>query len=129
MYSFMDPTSNASMWLAASYNYSIMNSTFMTSSWQMFFLISAAGIGEAEMQDTMDIFLALDNVTLTFCLPCDYDGLVEPGAIIVGGPEEIRVVLRQSTTFQFNATSPACPNETLVFMLESGVCLYLCVHV
>jgi len=120
VYSFMDSAFNASAWSKALYNYTSMDSVISRGDMRMFFQLSAAELGESEVLDMPDVFLALDNVSLTFCLPCDYDGLVEPGAIIVGGPQEIAVVLRQSVTFQFNATSPACPNETLAFVLESG---------
>ena len=82
---------------------------------------SAYDLGEAPLEsDDQELFLALDNLTLTFCLPCDYDTLTEPGAIIVGGPERVDVQLRTLTTYQFNATTPACPNETLIFSIESG---------
>ena len=119
VYNFMDSTFNASVWSKASYNYTSADST-LGGNLMMFFRLSSAELGEAELLGMPDVFLALDNVTLTFCLPCDYDGLVESGAIIVGGPQEIAVMLRQSVTFQFNATAPACPNETLAFVLESG---------
>ncbi len=121
VYSYMESTSNASMWQSAAYNYTVTQPVSSEQQQQqMYFMVTGTFIGEAEVVGGTDIFLALDDVTLTFCLPCDYDGLMEPGAIIVGGPEEINVTLRQSVTFQFNATSPACPNETLAFIIEAG---------
>lgn len=76
-------------------------------------------LAEAPLVDT-SILLALDNISITFCLPCDYDVLTEPGAIVLGGPESIQVHLRSSAKYQFNATTPICPNETLSYNIEAG---------
>ena len=90
--------------------------------------VSEFDLGEAVIEnEDVELFLALDNVTLTFCLPCDYNVLVEPGAIIVEGPERIDIQLRQVTHYQFSASASACPNETLIFNIESGMCLIMTV--
>ena len=88
----------------------------------MYFEVSEFDLGEAILEpDDTELFIALDNITLTFCLPCDYDTLSEPGGIILSTPERIDIQLRQSTRYRFNASASACPNETLVFTIESGM--------
>lgn len=108
-------------WESVSYRYNITDPGIPSSGTSLFLEVSEFDLGEAplELENTV-LFVALDNVTLTFCLPCDYDSLVEPGTVIVGGPQRLDIQLRLSTVYQFNATSPACPNETLVFTIETG---------
>lgn len=118
-------TSNSSLdsglWQSASYQYNSSSLNIPSSGSSLYFEVSQYDLGEAPLElANVELFLALDNVTLTFCLPCDYNVLVEPGAIIVGGPENIDIQLRRLTTYQFNASTPACPNETLVFNIEAG---------
>ncbi len=121
---FMSDTLGASstrLWKTASYQYNVSIYDLPASGSSLYFQLSQFDIGEAplEANDTQ-LLLALDNVTLTFCLPCDYDAFVEPGAVIVGAPQNIDVQLRISTVYEFNASTPACPNETLIFSIESG---------
>lgn len=114
------PTPASQTWDNASYQYSI-GFEAPESGASIYFEVSHYDMGEAPVEsDDAEVFLALDNITLTFCLPCDYDALVEPEAILLGGPERIDIQLRRLTTYQFNASTPACPNETLVFTIESG---------
>ena len=113
--------SNSHSWEHVSYQYNISIDDALLSGSALFFEVSEYDIGEAPLElDSTQLLLALDDVTLTFCLPCDYDSFVEPGAIFLGGPETIDIQLRMSTTYRFNASTPACPNETLVFTLEAG---------
>lgn len=109
-------------WENVDYRYNSTTSAESASSGSSLYLeASVYDFGEAPLEsEGQELFLALDNLTLTFCLPCDYDTLTEPGAIIVGGPQRIDIQLRTLTSYQFNATAPACPNETLVFSIESG---------
>ena len=112
---------NPSPWESVNYSY---NTTLQlpSSGSSLYFEASDFDLGEAPPElANQELFLALDNVTITFCLPCDYDSLVESEAIIVGGPERIDLELRRVTSYQFNASTPACPNETLVFTMESGM--------
>lgn len=114
------PTASPGIWDSVSYQYSdVLLSTPVGAS-ALYFEASRFDLGEAPLESDEEVFLALDNVTLTFCLPCDYDALVEPDAIVVGGPERIDIQLRRLSTYQFNASAPVCPNETLVFTIESG---------
>ena len=114
------PTSSPGAWDSVSYQYNdvLLNAPMSASA--LYFEVSRFDLGEAPLESDEEVFLALDNVTLTFCLPCDYDALVEPDAIIVGGPERIDIQLRRLNAYQFNASAPVCPNETLVFTVESG---------
>ena len=82
-------------------------------------------LGEAAPEpgsDSDDVFLAIDDIILTLCLPCDYDSLGDVGSVIVDGPERIDVSLRLVHQYQFNASSSVCPNETFTYAIESGVC-------
>ena len=107
-------------WDNVSYVYNITSDP-PTSGSSVYFEVSQFDLGEAPLEvANQEVFLALDNVSLTFCLPCDYDSLVEPGAILTGGPQRIDLELRRVTSYQFNASTPACPNETIVFNIESG---------
>lgn len=121
-------TQDGLSWESVSYRYNTTDPGIPSSGTSLFLEVSEFDLGEAplELENTV-LFVALDNVTLTFCLPCDYDSLVEPGTVIVGGPQRLDIQLRLSTVYQFNATSPACPNETLVFTIETGRTLIRCV--
>ena len=86
------------------------------------FDISEYDLGEAvEEGSDYDLFLGLDGVNLTFCLPCDFDGLSTPGNLVLDAPQNVTVTLRASQSFTLNASSPLCPNETRVFEIESGM--------
>jgi hypothetical protein len=81
-------------------------------------------LGEAAPEpgsESDDVFLAIDDIILTLCLPCDYDSLGDVGGINVDGPETIDVSLRLVDHYQFNASSPVCPNETFAYAIESGM--------
>jgi hypothetical protein len=109
-------------WESVSYVYNA-SLVPLSSGRSLYFEASQYELGEAPLElPNQELFLALDNVSLTFCLPCDYDSLVEPGAIVISGPQRIDLELRRLTSYQFNASAPACPNETLVFNIESGKC-------
>lgn len=114
---------NSTGWERVDYRYNISIYDVPTSGSALYFEASEYDIGEAPLEtDSTELLLALDNVTLTFCLPCDYDMFVEPGAIILAAPESFEIQLRRSSVYFFNASTPACPNETLVFTIESGTC-------
>lgn len=110
-------------WERVSYHYNTTTtSEYPTSGSSLYFEASQFDLGEAPLEVAgQELFLALDNVTLAFCLPCDYDTLVEPGAIVIGGPQRIDLELRRLTSYRFNASTPVCPNETLLFSIESGM--------
>ena len=116
----MANSSSSSLWERASFARNTTGLDPPESGSSLYFEISDFDLGESPLLSNQELFLALDNVTLTFCLPCDYDTLVEPGAIEVRGPRSIDIALRRLSTYQFNATTPACPNETLFFEIDSG---------
>ena len=84
-------------------------------------LVSNFDFGEAPPEAGQDdIFLAVDDVVLTLCLPCDYNSLGDVGGIAVDGPERIDVSLRIVSHYQINASASVCPNETFTYTIESG---------
>ena len=109
-------------WEVASYHYNISLYEAPSSGSTLYFEVSEFDMGEAPLEsDNLQLLLALDNVTLTFCLPCDYDAFMDPESVILGTPDNIEIQLRISSTYDFNASTPACPNETLVFTIQSGM--------
>lgn len=87
----------------------------------LYFEVSPFDLGEAINEPTgLSLFLGLDNILLTFCLPCDYNQLESPGGLLLDGPTEIKVQLRITSQVFLNGTSPVCPNEPLVYSIDSG---------
>ena len=87
----------------------------------MFDIAEFAPGGAVEEGQDNDLFLGLDGVNLTFCLPCDFDSLSTPGNLVLDAPRNVTVALQASQSFTLNASSPLCPNETRVFEIESGM--------
>ena len=113
-------TSNTSDWRTASFNYSLP--TTPADLGDLVFDISEIDFGEAEEEGPdYDLFLGLDGVNLMFCLPCDFDNLSTPGNLILEAPQNVSVPLRASRSFTLNASSPLCPNETIMFEMDSGM--------
>ena len=113
-------TSNTSYWRTASFNYTM--SPTPADLGALVFDVSEYDLGEAAEEGAdYDLFLGLDGVNLTFCLPCDFDSLSTPGNLVLDAPQNITVALRASQSFTLNASSPLCPNETHVFGIESGM--------
>ena len=113
-------TSNTSYWRTASFNYTM--SPTPADLGALVFDVSEYDLGEAAEEGAdYDLFLGLDGVNLTFCLPCDFDSLSTPGNLVLDAPRNITVALRASQSFTLNASSPLCPNETHVFGIESGM--------
>ncbi len=67
-----------------------------------------------------DLFLGLDDISLTFCLPCDYDTLGTPGGLGLVGSNDITIRLRVTSKEVYNGTSSVCPNQPLQYNIESG---------
>ena len=112
-------SSNETQWQRAQLTFN----TSDTYSGSLVIIASNFDLGEAAPEpgsDADDVFLAIDDITLTLCLPCDYDSLGDVGSINVNGPERIDVSLRLVDRYQFNASSPVCPNETFAYAIESG---------
>lgn len=84
---------------------------------------SNSDLGEAAPEPgEANVFLAIDDILLTYCLPCDYDRLGDVGGITVGGAPGggIDVHLRLVDHYQLNASAQVCPNETFTYRIESG---------
>ena len=86
--------------------------------------VSEFDLGEAPPEDS-DLFLALDDVNITFCLPCDFDDLTTPGNLLLSSPSEVAITFGEVNQFTLQASSPLCPTLPLVFAIESGECIRL----
>jgi len=108
--------SASTMWNRAELNFTI--SEFVG---RLFFEVSPFDLGEAAVDpDTYSVFLGIDDVTLVFCLPCDYDSLGVPGGLVLSGPSEFTMRLRLTSQLEYNASSAVCPEEELEYDIESG---------
>ena len=76
--------------------------------------------GEAEEEEEELQVAAVDNITLTFCLPCDFDILPQLGNLQLTVPSALNVSLGQITNFSFSASSPLCPSLPLMFSIDAG---------
>ena len=76
--------------------------------------------GEAEEEGEGFQVMAVDDITLTFCLPCDFDLLPQPGNLQLTAAPALTVALGNITTLLLSASSPLCPTLPLVFMIEAG---------
>lgn len=113
-------TGNETQWQRTQLNFN----TSDVYSGSLVIIASNFDLGEAAPEpgsEVDDVFLAVDDIILTLCLPCDYDSLGDVGAINVDGPERIEVSLRLVAHYQFNASSPVCPNETFAYAIASGM--------
>ena len=63
---------------------------------------------------------AVDNITLSFCLPCDFDLLAEPGNLLLSAPSALNISLGRVSNFSLSASSPLCPSLPLIFSIETG---------
>ena len=76
--------------------------------------------GEAEEEEGGLQVAAVDNITLGFCLPCDFDLLPQPGNLQLTAPPALNVSLGQITNLSLSATSPLCPSLPLIFSIDAG---------
>ena len=114
---FMPQNTNSTQWQRAELNLT----TTGNYNGSLAIVASNQDLGEAQLAPGEDdVFLAVDDIILTYCLPCDYDSLGDVGGIDVDGPERIDVALRVVSTYQYNASSSVCPDETFTFTIESG---------
>lgn len=86
---------------------------------QLIVSIEGVELGEAELEEEPFV-AAVDNVTLRFCLPCDFDLLPQPGNLLLTGPLALNVSLGDVTRFSLSASSPLCPSLPLLFTVEAG---------
>ena len=83
-------------------------------------LIEGFELGEAEEEEEGLSVAAVDDVTLTFCLPCDFDLLPEPGNLQLSAPSSLNVSLGDITEFTLAGSSPLCPSLPLIFTIDTG---------
>ena len=111
--------SSASQWSWWSLNYN--TSEVDGVDYQLKVLIEEAGVGgEAEEEEGETQVAAVDNITLSFCLPCDFDLLPRPGNLQFTAPPALNVSLGQVTNFSLSGSSPLCPSLPLVFSIDAG---------
>ena len=108
-----------SQWSQWTVDYDVSEGT--DEEYQLKILIEGAGVeGEAEEEDVGLLVVAVDNITLSFCLPCDFDLLPEPGNLLLTAPSALNLSLGHITNFSLTASSPLCPSLPLVFNIEAG---------
>ena len=75
--------------------------------------------GEAPLEGPL--LLALDNIQLTFGLPCQFSVLNVPGNLLLSPqPPSLDIPLGQVTTVQFVASSTICPDGPFLYTIESS---------
>ena len=76
-------------------------------------------LGEAGLEEGVMV-AAVDDITLSFCLPCDFDLLPLPGNLELRAPPALNVSLGSVTNLTLLASSPLCPSLPLVFTIDAG---------
>lgn len=83
--------------------------------------VSPYDFGEAPVEPGgNDLFLGLDDISLTFCLPCDYDALAVEGSLALVGVSDLTIRLRVTSTENYDGSSSICPNQSLEYSIDSG---------
>lgn len=80
---------------------------------------NSSGFGEAE-EVSSPLVMAVDDVTVTFCLPCDFDLLPQPGNLNITTPTVLNVSLGVMSELVLSTASPLCPTLPLFFQIEAG---------
>ena len=75
-------------------------------------------IGEAPIE--REPFLGLDNIELTFDLPCDFSLLSDQGNLILSHPSFLDINIGHINTVQFTAISPICTDGPFIYTLDSS---------
>ncbi|XP_019851134.1 PREDICTED: uncharacterized protein LOC109581456 [Amphimedon queenslandica] len=75
-------------------------------------------IGEAPIE--REPFLALDDIELTFDLPCDFSLLSNQGNLILSHPSFLDITIGNINTVQFTAISPICTDGPFIYTLDSN---------
>eukprot|EP00731_Ephydatia_muelleri_P012219 Em0006g1113a len=91
----------------------------VTKIYPLYFKELVADMGEAPPANE-EMFLALDDLNITFCLPCNFDNLSVEGGIILTMPNVIHVLITALTnTVVVVANSSICPEATFIYTIES----------
>ncbi len=111
------PTNNSTVWRRKTLGF---NSSDPFDG-DLYFDVSPYDFGEAPVEPGgYDLFLGLDDILLTFCLPCDYDALDTGGGLALIGATDLTIRLRVTSKEIYNGSSSICPNQTLEYSIESG---------
>lgn len=101
-------------WWNTSFNISDSDSPIMI------LIEGVGGGGEAEEEEEEVQVAAVDNITLTFCLPCDFGLLPQSGNLILSAPSFVNMTLGRVTNFSLSVSSPLCPSLPLVINIDAG---------
>ena len=89
--------------------------------------VSEYDLGEAVRESTgEELFLGLDGLNLTFCLPCDFDRLPEADNLALTAPPSVNVTLGFVAEVALEGVSVLCPDVPLVFEIETGLRQSVC---
>jgi hypothetical protein len=80
--------------------------------------LSGGEFGEAPLEGPL--FLAIDDITMTFALPCDFNSLSTPGNIQISHTSNLDIPLGQVTAIQFIASSIICPDGPFIYTIENN---------
>lgn len=106
-------------WQYQELEYNVSSIEEKNKNYQLIISIEGVELGEAEMEEEPFV-AAVDNITLRFCLPCNFDLLPQPGNLLLSGPPALNVSLGDVTSFSLSASSPLCPSLPLLFAIEAG---------
>ena len=117
--------STTSMWeQSTSFSYNV--TAIPTDAGQLVFQVFDFDPGEAPLEGIgSDLFLALDDANITFCLPCDFDNLSASGNLLLNNPSEFGITFGGVNQFTLQGSSPICPTVPLVFAIDSGECIVM----
>ena len=116
----IDLPGDGSGWLYFSRHYNLSAVRNEDSVYPLWVVVEGVEMGEAEELLASPLVVAVDNLTLTFCLPCDFDLLALPGNLHITAPLAANVSLGQRTQLRLDAASPLCPTLPLFFLIEAG---------
>ena len=116
----IDLPGDVSGWLYSSHHYNVSAVREEDKAYPLWVVVEGVELGEAEELLVPPLVVAVDNLTLTFCLPCDFDLLPLPGNLYIAVPLAVNVSLGQRTQLSVDAASPLCPTLPLFFLIEAG---------
>lgn len=80
--------------------------------------LSGGEFGEAPIEGTL--YIALDNITLTYALPCNFDALNIPENLQISHQPYLDIPLGIVTYVDFIGSSQICSNGPFVYTLENS---------
>ena len=78
--------------------------------------LSGGELGEAPVEGSF--YLAIDNIIMTYALPCDFSALNIPGNLQISHQSYLDIPLGYVTYVHFTASSTICPNGPFIYVLE-----------